>query len=374
MARVELQQVSKSYSDENGATSFAIRDFSLSAEEGEFLVVLGPSGAGKSTLLRLIAGLEEPATGTISIGERPMNGVPPAERDVAMVFQSGALYPHLTVRENLGFGLMLRRRPRPEIDRQVREAADLLGIMSCLDRLPGALSGGERQRVALGRALVRRPKVFLLDEPFSNLDLRLREQLRAELLRLHQRLGTTMICVTHDQGEAMSLGDRIAVMREGTVQQVGAPLTIYRAPANLFVAGFIGAPRMNLLPGSLVVRDNEVWFESSPTVAPGNGLRWPLPKPTAERLASRIGRKLVLGIRPESLNCGRCDPGQNPHASVETVETPGPEKVLSLQTPAGILFARVHPETTWKSRDSLLLSLDLASAHWFDPDTGTAIN
>ena len=242
VARVDIADLSKQFQGPRGETVQALRNVDLVVEDHEWMVLVGPSGAGKTTLLRLIAGLEDITEGTISIGGQVMNRVPPKARDVAMVFQNHALYPHLTAGENLAFGLKLRKLPRAEIEQRVNAVVDLLGIRSCLDRLPRALSGGERQRVALGRAWVRQPKVFLFDEPLSSLDAPMRVEMRAELLRLRDRRGTTMIYVTHDQAEALKLGDRIAVMHQGTIQQVAAPAELYRRPANLFVAGFVGPP------------------------------------------------------------------------------------------------------------------------------------
>ena len=256
MASVTLAGVSKGF----GLESPAVRDLSLDVADGEFLVLVGPSGCGKSTTLRLVAGLEEPNKGEIFIGGELVNDVSPKDRDVAMVFQNYALYPHMTVFRNMAFGLLLRRYPKEEIRRRVGEAARILNITSLLDRKPKALSGGERQRVAVGRAIVRKPKVFLFDEPLSNLDAKLRVQMRNEISLLHKRLQTTMIYVTHDQMEAMTMGQRIAVMQEGRLLQVDAPLSLYRRPRTLFVAGFIGSPSMNFFPGDLSDEDGRIWF------------------------------------------------------------------------------------------------------------------
>src|SRR5262245_57145203 len=281
MPEVVLQSVSKSYA----AGRRAVDRVSLTIGHGELLVLVGPSGCGKSSLLRMVAGLEEISEGTIAIGGRVVNDVPPGERDIAMVFQNYALYPHMTVFENMAFGLKLRKRPRAEVEQRVRETAAVLGLEALLDRLPKALSGGERQRVALGRALVRQPQVFLFDEPLSNLDAKLRVQTRGEIHRLHQRLGTTMVYVTHDQVEAMTLGQRIAVLKDGVLQQVADPHTLYHRPGNRFVAGFLGSPPMNFL-------EARVDGEGAVTLA-GASL--------AARLAAHRGRTVTLGVRPEDL-------------------------------------------------------------------------
>ncbi len=365
MARVELQNLSKAFPGPRGEPVWAVRRAGLAVADGEFLVLVGPSGAGKSTLLRLIAGLEDVTEGNILIDGQSMNGVDPKDRDIAMVFQNHALYPHFTARENMAFGLKLRKFPQPEIERRVREAAVMLGLEPCLDRKPAALSGGERQRVALGRALVRQPKVFLFDEPLSNLDARMREQLRAELLRLHQRLGATMICVTHDQADAMTLGDRIAVLRDGVIQQVAAPLDLYRQPANLFVAGFIGSPPMNFFRGQLARRDGAVWFEAS-----GGGLSWPLPEGQAQRRANRVGQGVILGLRPEHIACGGNSTGT---AIVEVAETTGAQTDLYLKSGGLSFVARVPASESWKAGDAVPFRFDLAQAHFFDPATETAL-
>src|SRR5436309_7043550 len=260
MARVVLENLSKRFTGPGGETIRALDKASLAIEERELLVLVGPSGCGKTTTLRLIAGLEEPTSGTVAIDGQVVNPVPPQDRDIAMVFQNYALYPHMSVYENMAFGLKLRKCPRAETDRRVKAAAELLGLTACLERKPQALSGGQRQRVALGRAIVRQPKVFLFDEPLSNLDPQMRAQMRAEISRLHRRLASTMIYVTHDPVEAMTLGERIAVMREGAIQQVAAPMELYRRPANLFVAGFIGWPPMNLFLGTVLEKGRALFF------------------------------------------------------------------------------------------------------------------
>ena len=299
MARVSLQHVSKTYPGDKGVEHPVVRDASLEVADREFVVLVGPSGCGKSTTLRMVAGLETISQGDIFIGDRRVNDVAPADRDIAMVFQNYALYPDKTVWENMAFGLLVRKRPRAEIDRRVREAAGILGIEALLDRRPKQLSGGQRQRVAVGRAIVRQPKVFLFDEPLSNLDAKLRAQTRVEISKLHQRLQATMLYVTHDQVEAMTMGDRIVVMRDGVVQQAGPPLEIYQRPVNLFVAGFLGSPPMNFLRGALASGPGETL-----AFREGEGGSFLCRFRAAERpeLAGHVGKEVVLGLRPEDLS------------------------------------------------------------------------
>jgi len=309
-----------------GATT-AVRDLDLRVERGELLVLVGPSGCGKSTVLRMIAGVEEPSGGRIFIGERPVDDVEPAERDVAMVFQSYALYPHMRVRDNLAFGLRMRRTPKDEIERRVRWAAGLLGLEGLLDRRPGQLSGGQRQRVALGRALVREPSVFLFDEPLSNLDARLRAEMRDKIARLHRSLGATMIFVTHDQVEAMSLGQRVAVMRGGVIQQLGPPMEVYREPANLFVARFIGTPSINMLDGALRGDGDEAVF-----AAPG--LTLAAPHASACTGEGAPGAAVTLGVRPEDLTLTTPDaPERHFTTRVVRIEALGSEVLVHLAPP-----------------------------------------
>jgi multiple sugar transport system ATP-binding protein len=291
MASVELLKVEKTY--DGGAK--AVDDFNLRIADGEFIVLVGPSGCGKSTTLRMIAGLERPTGGTISIAGRVMNDVPPKDRDIAMVFQSYALYPHMTVYENMAFGLAMRRTPKQAIETRVRKSADLLGIVPLLERKPKQLSGGQRQRVALGRAIVRDPKCFLFDEPLSNLDAKLRVEMRVEIKRLHVELGATTVYVTHDQEEAITLGDRVVVMKDGVIQQCDAALDIYHRPANRFVASFLGSPPMNFFDGRLLERDGKVYFDE------GSGFL-PVPPPLASSLRPRVGTAVTLGVRPEALS------------------------------------------------------------------------
>src|SRR5882762_10006206 len=322
MARVVIEHLTKHFTGPGGARIRAVDNASLTIDQGELLVLAGPSGCGKTTTLRLIAGLEEPTSGTIAMDGVVVNGLPPGKRDVAMVFQHYALYPHMTAYENLAFGLRLRKCPRAELDQRVREAAQMLGLNDCLDRKPAALSGGQRQRVALGGALARRPALFLLDEPLSNLDLPMRARMRTELARLHSRLKATLVYVTHDQIEAMTLGHRIAVMRDGVIQQVAEPLTLYRRPANLFVAGFIGSPAMNFFEGTinpgaqaLMFRTNQANGQPPPSSA-NSERRLQAAAPTSVETeplnllldpaagvfpADFVGRKVILGLRPEHI-------------------------------------------------------------------------
>src|SRR5512136_176783 len=290
MASVTYEKVTKRFGD-----VIAVNNLSLTIADKEFLVLVGPSGCGKTTALRLLAGLEEISAGNILIGERVVNDVAPKDRDIAMVFQSYALYPHMSVYDNMAFGLRLRKTPKAEIDRRVKEAADILGIGELLTRKPKQLSGGQRQRVALGRAIVREPKVFLFDEPLSNLDAKLRVQTRAEISKLHQRLETTFIYVTHDQTEAMTMGSRIAVMKDGVLQQIDTPQTLYDRPGNIFVAGFIGSPAMNFFDVRLGSSDGKL-------VIDGGSFKLEVPSDRATALQSYVGKELVLGVRPENLH------------------------------------------------------------------------
>ncbi len=354
MADVILKNVTKVFDRD----VVAVSDVELHVRDREFLVLVGPSGCGKSTLLRMVAGLEEATTGDILIGGRLVNDVPPKNRDIAMVFQNYALYPHMTVYENMAFGLKLRKYPRSEIERRVGEAAEILGIERLLHRRQKALSGGEKQRVAVGRAIVRKPKVFLFDEPLSNLDAKLRVQMRAELSRLHGRLETTMIYVTHDQTEAMTMGDRIAVMNNGRILQTEEPLAVYRKPANLFVAGFIGSPAINLLEGTLEVADEPVFVSE--------GLRLALPAYWSERAQPHGGQKVTLGIRPEDVQCGTDAPG-SVAMTVEVVEPMGHEVYLHLRLADRILIARtVAEDERFAVSSTISVFFDTARAHLFD--------
>jgi multiple sugar transport system ATP-binding protein len=352
MSAVRLVDVSKTY---EGQERPALAHFSLDVAPGEFLVLVGPSGCGKSTALRSIAGLEIPDTGSIHIRDRDVTEVQPRDRDIAKVFQNYALYPHMTVFDNLAFGLKQRKTPKPEIEARVREAAALLGLERYLDRKPKALSGGERQRVALGRALVRRPAVFLSDEPLSNLDAQLRVHMRAELHRHHQQLDATMIYVTHDQVEAMTLGDRIAVLKAGVLQQVDAPYTVYERPVNKFVAGFLGSPSMNFVEA--VVDGDAVRVGEA---------RWTAEPMLAAALAGRNGAKLTGGVRPEHLVIGD-GPGAL-RGKVEFSELLGAETLLYVATSAGRVVVRVAPENRRAVGESVGLLPEPGSLRLFDAD------
>jgi len=363
MAEVLIERVTKVYP----GNVLAVRDVSLHIRDLELMVLVGPSGCGKSTMLRMVAGLEEITEGQISIGGRVVNDVPPKDRDIAMVFQNYALYPHMTVYNNMAFGLKLRRYPKVEIEERVREAAGILGIQELLERKPKALSGGQRQRVAVGRAIVRKPKVFLFDEPLSNLDAKLRVEMRAELNKLHRRLETTMIYVTHDQVEAMTLGDRIAVMKDGTLQQVAPPLEIYDRPANQFVAGFIGTPPMNFLKGTLLAQDGHVCFDEGSAL-----LR--LPASFGPALDGRVGQKAVMGVRPEILEVlpagGAADTGSTLRVKVNVVEPLGDEMLLYLSTPQHDLIAKIDAHQDAEVGQEMTVAVQVARSHVFDPETG----
>jgi multiple sugar transport system ATP-binding protein len=361
MARVLLEQVSKLYGD-----VVAVRDLELDIHDREFMVLVGPSGAGKSTVLRLVAGLEEASSGSVYIGNRLVNGVAPKDRDVAMVFQSYALYSHMSAYDNIAFPLRLHHASRSETEERVRRVADMLSITHLLQRKPRELSGGERQRVALGRAIVRDPAVFLMDEPLSNLDVKLRSATRAELLRLHERLRATTIYVTHDQQEAMTMGDRIAVLSAGALQQVGAPEILYNRPANLFVAGFVGNPAMNFFDVD-VVADGEALFVE------GIGLRLQLP-PDKARLAERhVGSQVTLGIRPENLfephEIAQQPPNSTFEATVDLVEPMGAEVHAHFIIGNHTFTARLGPACSLHRGQRATLVVDTSKVHLFDRQT-----
>jgi multiple sugar transport system ATP-binding protein len=399
MSQIVLDDVWKVFGD----GTEAVRSFDLEIGDGEFVVLVGPSGCGKTTVLRMVAGLETISKGEVRIGDRVVNEVAPKERDIAMVFQNYALYPHMSVFDNMAFGLKLQRVPRDEIDERVREAARILDLDDFMARKPAALSGGQRQRVAMGRAIVRHPQAFLMDEPLSNLDAKLRVQMRAEIARLQHDLGVTTIYVTHDQTEAMTMGDRVAVMRKGVLQQVDTPQTLYEKPVNLFVAGFIGSPAMNLLEASLGSHDGSLAVELG-------GFRLPVP---AEVLAERPGlaafrnRKIILGIRPEDMEdaslVSEAPPERRIAATVELREALGSdvlvhvpidappaatEDVVELALDAGRpdheavrqagadttnVIARLNPRTLARNGERIELEVDTRRLHFFDPDDGSAI-
>ena len=372
MAKVVIENLVKTYPEKSGPGVRAVNGINLTVEDREFMVLVGPSGCGKSTTLRLIAGLEEITGGTIRIGDRVVNDVLPKDRDIAMVFQNYALYPHLSVYENLAFGLKLRNFPKAEIQGRVREAAVLLGLEPYLDRKPKALSGGQRQRVAVGRAIVRKPQVFLFDEPLSNLDAKMRVSMRLELSRLRARLAATMIYVTHDQVEAMTMGDRICVMKDGDIIQVARPLDLYNQPETIFVAGFIGSPPMNLIRGTLELAGERIVFVED---GPAGALRLLLPGAVAARGASILGRPMVLGLRPEHLHAAAECPGSEAEVEVkvELFEPMGAEAFLHATTGQHTLIARVAPAGRYATGERVRLAFALEHAHLFDGETERAI-
>jgi multiple sugar transport system ATP-binding protein len=338
-----------------GADTVAVRDFSLQVNDGECLILVGPSGCGKSTSLRMLAGLEEASEGSIYIGERLVNDVPPSERDIAMVFQNYALYPHMSVYDNIAFGLRMRKVPRQEIERKVQEVAGMLGLELLLERKPRQLSGGQRQRVALGRAIARQPQVFLFDEPLSNLDAALRAETRIHLQRLHQELGATFFYVTHDQVEAMTMGDRIAVMRDGAIQQVATPRELYDHPRNMYVAAFIGHPRMNLLPVTMSER-----------VVRAEGVELTLPYDVPSKEAT-------LGVRAEDLSMPPEPGSQTLRMTVEIVENLGSDQYLYGKLGSTEIIARARPDIAVAPGDTVDLGVNLARIHLFDTQTGEAL-
>ncbi len=362
MAQVTLDKLSKSYPEKTGPGVRAVKDVSLTIADREFMVLVGPSGCGKSTTLRMIAGLEEISGGTIAIDGTVINAMAPKDRDIAMVFQNYALYPHMSVYDNMAFGLKMRKFPKADIDVRVREAATLLGLEAHLERKPKTLSGGQRQRVAVGRAIVRKPKVFLFDEPLSNLDAKMRVAMRRELSKLHARLGATMIYVTHDQVEAMTMGDRICVMKDGVIMQVATPLELYHRPKNLFVAGFIGSPPMNFLRGRIQAGAGATFVEGDEGKP---GVRLELPAELARRAA---GRPVILGIRPEDVSVAA--PGETGiEAKVELFEPMGAEAYVHASTGLNTLVARVSPEGKFEVGQGVRLKFDLERAHVFDAGT-----
>jgi len=355
MATVTFDHLYKKYGEE----VVAVNDLNLEIGDGEFICLVGPSGCGKTTALRCVAGLEEITDGRLLIGDRVVNEVAPKDRDIAMVFQSYALYPHMSVYDNLAFGLKLRKTPKADIERRVKDAAEILGLEKFLDRKPKALSGGQRQRVALGRAIVREPSVFLMDEPLSNLDAKLRVQTRAEIARLHQRLGTTTVYVTHDQIEAMTMADKIVVMRDGRVEQVGAPLELFDRPANLFVASFIGSPAMNVIEGSVAEDGASFLANDGTTLALGT-------VPQAAR-----GRKVVLGVRPEHLRLN--GPGAAA-AEVVVTEPTGSETYVVATLAGGDVTFVLKERTSLVAGQRIMLSVAEAPTHVFDPQTSLRIS
>jgi multiple sugar transport system ATP-binding protein len=362
MATVTFDHVTKKYGEVT-----AVDDLDLEIMDGEFMVLVGPSGCGKTTSLRMIAGLEEITAGALRIGDRVVNDVAPKDRDIAMVFQSYALYPHMSVYDNLAFGLKLRKVPKADIDKRVKEAAETIQLTGLLQRKPKELSGGQRQRVALGRAIVREPAVFLMDEPLSNLDAKLRVQTRAEIARLHQRLKTTIVYVTHDQVEAMTMGSRIAVMSNAKLQQVGAPQELYDHPANQFVAGFIGSPAMNFVETTVAGTGDVATLE-----APAISIR--LPAGFREAVGPTTGRKIVAGFRPEHLDIGQPAEGvATMQARADVVEYLGNEELLHIDVGGADLVAVVSAAHKVQSGDQLTLILPFEKLHLFDPETGESL-
>lgn len=365
MASVTYDHVVKQFGDVR-----AVNDLSMEIQDKEFLVFVGPSGCGKTTALRLLAGLEEITSGEIRIGDRVVNDVAPKDRDIAMVFQSYALYPHLSVYDNLAFGLKLRKTPKDEIKRRVQEAAEILGIHELLDRKPRQLSGGQRQRVAVGRAIVRHPQVFLFDEPLSNLDAKLRVETRANITKLWQRLGTTFIYVTHDQVEAMTMATRIAVINKGVLQQLDTPQTLYDKPANMFVAGFIGSPAMNFFPAHIRKGDGKLFVDTG-------DFRVAIPDEKAGPYHAWADKKVVFGIRPEDIHNPEFLP-PNIHAAkvpvkVDVTELMGNEIFLYLVSGPNTFVARVDPRTRFKMGEQVEVALNMDNFHIFDPETELAV-
>ncbi|MFR1590961.1 MAG: ABC transporter ATP-binding protein, partial [Ruminococcus sp.] len=359
MASLSLQHINKTYP--NGFQ--AVKDFNLEIEDKEFIIFVGPSGCGKSTTLRMIAGLEEISGGTLKIGDKVMNDVEPKDRDIAMVFQNYALYPHMTVYDNMAFGLKLRKVPKDQIDKAVREAARILDLEKLLDRKPKALSGGQRQRVAMGRAIVRNPKVFLMDEPLSNLDAKLRVQMRIEISKIHQRLGATIIYVTHDQTEAMTLGTRIVVMKDGVVQQVDTPQHLYEQPGNLFVAGFMGSPQMNFLDAQIAEKGGDL-------IAKVGEYDIVIPAAKAKVLkdGGYVGKTVVLGIRPEDIHDSQmfieASPSVPMTSTVKVYELLGAEVFLYFDVNGTQVTARVDPRTNSKTGDTIKFAFDMEKSHF----------
>lgn len=360
MAKVTLKNVTKKFKD-----VVAVDDISINIEDKEFAVLVGPSGCGKSTTLRAIAGLEEVTTGKIYIGDRLVNDIPPKDRDIAMVFQNYALYPHMDVYNNMAFGLKLRKYPKAEIEERVHEAAGILGIEKLLKRRPKELSGGQRQRVALGRAIVRKPKVFLFDEPLSNLDAKLRVAMRGEISKLHQRLEATIIYVTHDQTEAMTMATRIFILNDGKLQQAGPPLDVYKKPKNQFVAGFIGSPAMNFFPATIVNRDNSYYIDTG-------DFQLELPHSFHKSVSSYIGKELNFGVRPEDFHDKKFYPdatsGNTVRAKIELIEPLGDEVLYYLITGRHQIVAKLDSRTEKKVGEDIEIAVEMSKTHIFDPE------
>lgn len=369
MANLSLKNINKIY--DNGF--HAVKDFNMEIEDKEFIIFVGPSGCGKSTTLRMIAGLEDISSGELKIDGKVVNDVEPKDRDIAMVFQNYALYPHMTIYDNMAFSLKIKKTPKDEIDKKVKEAAKILGIENLLKRKPKQLSGGQRQRVAMGRAIVRNPKVFLMDEPLSNLDAKLRVQMRIEISKLHQKLGTTMIYVTHDQTEAMTLGTRIVVMKDGVVQQIDTPQNLYDHPKNLFVAGFIGSPQINLIDVEVIKEEDGLYVQN-------DYIKLKLPKEKEQILKEKnyIGKKIVFGIRPESLYddenyIEKTDKGSIIEAPVRVYELMGAEVYLYFDLGEDQITARVKPSTKAKVGEKRKFAFDMEKSYLFDKESSLII-
>jgi multiple sugar transport system ATP-binding protein len=363
MSKVTLRNVSKTYTDYQ-----AVAGINLEVAENEFVVLVGPSGCGKSTTLRMIAGLEHITGGEILIGETVVNRLGPGQRDIAMVFQNYALYPHMTVRDNIGFCLEQQRMKREEIDRRIAAAAETLHIEDLLDRRPGQLSGGQRQRVAMGRAIVRNPKVFLFDEPLSNLDAQLRVQMRTEIKRLHQRIPTTTVYVTHDQTEAMTMADRVVVMNKGVIEQAGPPQELYHAPASVFVATFIGSPSMNVLPGRVVLADAGCQLELA------DGIVLPVAPAVADRFELAHGQAVTVGLRPEAITQRTAKPASVPlDVAVDLVEPLGAETLIYFPVGKVTVCGRVEDDVKHDPKQKLAVSVDMERLHLFDAASGLSL-
>ena len=380
MADLQLKHIYKKYA----GNVIAVSDFNLDIKDKEFIILVGPSGCGKSTTLRMIAGLEEISDGELLIGGKVVNDVAPKDRDIAMVFQNYALYPHMTVFENKAFGLKLRKTAKDEIKRRVEEAARILDIEHLLERKPKALSGGQRQRVALGRAIVREPKVFLLDEPLSNLDAKLRAQMRTELAKLHKRIGTTFIYVTHDQTEAMTMGDRIVVMKDGFIQQVDTPTKLYDMPCNKFVAGFIGSPQMNFIEGVLLKEDDKYYFEfGTEDTKTRKGVKFKILLPEQKNAKGKLDeyveneKPVIMGIRPEHVSDNDAFVAAHPEATVkahvDVTDMMGAETYLYMTSEGSAINARVEPKTLTRGGDDISIAFKTEFIHLFDAETEKTI-
>jgi multiple sugar transport system ATP-binding protein len=366
MASITLTNIKKVYPGKDEVV--AVQDFNLKIEDKEFIILVGPSGCGKSTMLRMIAGLEEITEGEVKIGDTVVNDIPPKDRDIAMVFQNYALYPHMTVYDNMAFGLKLRKMPKAQIKELVTRAADILEIGNVLNRRPKALSGGQRQRVALGRAIVRNPKVFLLDEPLSNLDAKLRTQMRTEISKLHKQLGTTFVYVTHDQTEAMTMGDRIVVMKDGYIQQVDTPSNLYQYPHNLFVAGFIGSPQMNFLNG--VLKNEKTYYTVD---LAGQKLIIPDAKNKNYALDSYIGKKVIVGIRCEDITEASTESVNTFKITIDITEMMGSEVLAYFDFAGSRMVGKFKPDTKAAAGREILVGFDASKVHLFDPETEKVI-